>query len=60
MSAPIGDPRQSGEEGPAGDTRQAGEEGPAGDPRPGGQATPGEHKTEDKTPPAKKATRKKA
>ncbi len=38
-STPIGDPRQSGEQGPAGDQRAAGESGPAGDPREGGQAT---------------------
>ena len=62
MSAVIGDPRQSGEEGPAGDQREAGESGPAGDPREGGQAeVKAESKvSESKPKPAKKATSKRS
>ncbi len=36
--APIGDPREAGEEGTVGDPRPAGEEGTVGDPRPAGNA----------------------
>lgn len=62
MSAPIGDPRQSGKEGPAGDQRKAGESSPAGDPREAGQAElKAETKaSESKPKPAKKAAAKRS
>lgn len=65
-TTPIGDPRQSGEEGPAGDQRKAGETGTAGDPRPAGQANvtavkdSSDETSDSKPKPTKKAAAKKS
>ncbi len=52
---PIGDPRDTGEEGTAGDPRPAGEEGTAGDPREAGEGYTGREAGEGDEPEAQPA-----